>query len=78
MGARRDCLNQALLDRCRSVYRGTIQPGCYQRWWKFAVTAYGAAMCEQGVQLVASTNPYLLNMPPKLLTDVVIAISIFK
>jgi len=30
------------------------------------------------LKLVASTNPYLLNMPPKLLTDVVIAISIFK
>jgi len=28
MGARRDFLNQALLDRHRSVYRGTIQPGC--------------------------------------------------
>jgi len=29
MGARRDFLNQALLDRRRSVYRGTIQPRCY-------------------------------------------------
>jgi len=28
MGARRDFLNQALLDQCSSVYRGTIQPGC--------------------------------------------------
>jgi len=26
MGARRDFLNQALLDQRRSVYRGTIQP----------------------------------------------------
>jgi len=39
MGARRDFSNQALLDQRRSVYRGTI----------FAVAAYGAAMCEQGV-----------------------------
>jgi len=28
MGARRDFLNQALLDRRRNVYRSTIQPGC--------------------------------------------------
>jgi len=49
MGARRNFLNQALLDRRRSVYRSTIQPGCYQRWRVFAVAAYGAAMCEQGV-----------------------------
>jgi len=28
MGARRDFLNQALFDQRRSVYRGTIQPGC--------------------------------------------------
>jgi len=48
MGARRDFLNQALLDQCLSVYRGTIQPRCYQRWQTFAVTAYSAAMCEQG------------------------------
>jgi len=28
MGAHGDFLNQALLDRRRSVYQGTIQPGC--------------------------------------------------
>jgi len=28
MGARRDFLNQALLDQRRIVYRGTIQPEC--------------------------------------------------
>jgi len=28
MGACRDFLYQALLDQRRSVYRGTIQPGC--------------------------------------------------
>jgi len=28
IGARRDFFNQALLDQRRSVYRGTIQPGC--------------------------------------------------
>jgi len=52
MGARRDFLNQALLDQHRSVYQGTIQPGCYQRWRIFAVAAYGAAMCEQGGSLL--------------------------
>jgi len=40
--------NQALLDQRRSVYRGMIQPECYQRRRIFAVAAYGAAMCEQG------------------------------
>jgi len=39
MGARPDILNRALLDQRRSIYRGTIQPGCEQRW----------RMCEQGV-----------------------------
>jgi len=28
MGARRDFLNRALLDRRRNVYQSTIQPGC--------------------------------------------------
>jgi len=28
MGARRDILNQALLDQRSSKYRSTIQPGC--------------------------------------------------
>jgi len=28
MGARRDFLNQALLDQRRNVYQSTIQPGC--------------------------------------------------
>jgi len=46
-------LNQALLNQRRSVYHGTIQPGCYQRWQIFAVAAYGAAMCEQGVSPIA-------------------------
>jgi len=54
MGARRDFLNQALLDQRRSVYRGMLQPGCYQRWQIFAGAAYGAAMCEQGVRV----NPF--------------------
>jgi len=44
MGARVDFLNQALL--------GTIQPRCYQRWQIFAVAAYDAAMCEQGVYVL--------------------------
>jgi len=43
MGARHDFLNQALLDQHRSVYWGTIQPGCEQRWRIFAVAAYGTA-----------------------------------
>jgi len=51
MRARRDFLNQALLDQRRSVYRGKIQPGCYQRWRIFAVAAHGAVMCEQGVSI---------------------------
>jgi len=48
MGARRDFLNQALLDQRHSIYRGTTQPGCWQRWRTFAVTVYGTAMCKQG------------------------------
>jgi len=62
MGARRDFVNQALLDQRSSVYWGTIQPGCYQRWPIFAGPAYGAAMSEQGVCHVSvDAGPYLMS-----------------
>jgi len=45
MRARRDFLNQALLDRRRSVYHVNKLI-----WQIFAVAAYGAAMCEKQKQ----------------------------
>jgi len=66
MGARRDLLNQALLDQRRSSYWGTIQPGCYQRWRTFVVTAYGTAMGEQGVSL---DSYYFLIIIVQILTS---------
>jgi len=53
-------LNQALLDQRHSVYRGTIQLGCSQRWRIFAVTAYGAAMSEQGVRVSQANSSLAL------------------
>jgi len=51
MGARRDFLNQALLDQRRSVYRGTIQPECYQKWWTFALQRMVRQCVNRGLSL---------------------------
>jgi len=47
MRACRDFFNQALLDQRRSLYRGKIQPGCYQKWWIFAVAVIGRRLRQQ-------------------------------
>jgi len=48
MGARRDFLNQALLDQRRNVYQNTIQPG-WLKWLKCAVTACGTVSVNEGL-----------------------------